>query len=104
MRYVSFCVCIHDSLLLKPPPSVYSGDQPCSLLPKRLSYQRICWQEKDALEMRLSDVLEQNAALDFERARVKDGYGGPLRRMVSYTSAEFLNGSQLQLSGAYYFL
>ena len=56
------------------------------------------------MELRLSDVLEQNAALDFERARVKDGYGGPLRRMVSYTSAEFLNGSQLQLSGAYYFL
>ena len=53
--------------------------------------------------MRLSDVLEQNAALDFERARVKDGYGGPLRRMVSYTSAEFLSGSQLQLSGACYF-
>ena len=51
-------------------------------------------------QKKLEEAFEENAALDFERARVKDGYGGPLRRIVSYTSAEFLNGSHMQLSGS----
>ena len=50
-------------------------------------------QERDEARRGLEEALEENARLDFERARRDDGYSGPLRRMISCTSSEFLQGA-----------
>ena len=58
----------------------------------------LCFQEKVSDQKKIQALLEDLSALEFEKNNMKEGYSGPIRRMISYASAEFLNGSQLQLS------
>ena len=79
--------------------SYISSDTSCGQA-RFIIFGYVCSQERDSLQQRLNEAVEENATLNFEHARVKDGYTGPLRRMVSYTSTEFLSGSTQQLAGA----
>ena len=57
-------------------------------------------QEREQLSQRLQGLVDENTALEFAQNQLKDGPpgGSRIRRMLSYTSTEFLHGSHLQLS------
>ncbi len=46
----------------------------------------------------MQELIEENACLEFEKANMKEGYKGGLRRMLS-SSSELFSGSQLQIAG-----
>lgn len=46
----------------------------------------------------MEEIIEENAALEFERTNMSEGYRGGLKRMLS-TSSDLFSGSQLQIAG-----
>ena len=46
----------------------------------------------------MEEIIEENAALEFERTNMSEGYRGGLKRILS-TSSDLFSGSNLQLSG-----
>ena len=56
------------------------------------------FQEKDQVQKKMQELIEENACLEFEKANMKEGYKGGLRRMLS-SSSELFSGSQLQIAG-----
>lgn len=46
----------------------------------------------------MQELVEENAALEFERSNMREGLGG-MKRILSFSSAEFLTSSNGQLAG-----
>jgi len=58
-------------------------------------------QEKQALEKKTQELIEENSHLEFERSRLKEGFGSrsAVRKLLSYSSSDLLGGSQTYLVG-----